>query len=425
MPPLPASVQQRIAAAGQARRRGAHDEDRRLLDEALALVPDHPQVLNARGMRALADADAAMAARCFATAAAQDANQPILWINLATAHRLAGDDAAERKALEEALALDRRNLTAQLRLAELHERRAETVEAIRCWSAVVQIAALLPERSPAIVEAVARGERFLAEQTRALGDRIAQSVPGLDDAANGTAGARRFAACVDTLLGRRRIYTNHCAGLHYPFLPAVEFFDRTLFPWFEALEARTAAIRTEAEALLREGVPHIRPYVRQEAGTPVNPWSKLDHDLAWSACFLWEYGVRNDAVCERCPATAAALAAIPQNDSPGKAPTAFFSILRPGAHIPPHTGVTNTRSIVHLPLVVPERCRFRVGGETRAWREGEAFAFDDTIEHEAWNDSDDLRIVLIFDIWNPYLEAEERSMLKALFHATGQGTIAP
>lgn len=425
MPPLPASVQQRIAAAGQARQRGAPDEERRLLDEALVLAPDHPQVLNARGMRALADEDASTAARCFAAAAARDRDQPILRINLATAHRMAGDDAAERKALEQALAIDQRNLTAQLRLAELHERRAETVEAIRAWNAVVQLAALLPERSPAIADAVARGERFLAEQTRALGDRIAQGVPELANATTGTPGARRFAACVDTLLGRRRIYTNQCAGLHYPFLPAIEFFDRALFPWFEALETRTAAIRAEAEALLRQGMPHIRPYVRQAAGTPANPWSKLDHDLAWSACFLWEYGVRNDAVCERCPETAAALAAIPQNDSPGKAPTAFFSILRPGAHIPPHTGVTNTRSIVHLPLVVPERCRFRVGGETRAWREGEAFAFDDTIEHEAWNDSDDLRIVLIFDIWNPYLEADERSMLKALFQATGQGTVAP
>ncbi|RZM00924.1 MAG: aspartyl/asparaginyl beta-hydroxylase domain-containing protein, partial [Sphingomonas sp.] len=136
---------------------------------------------------------------------------------------------------------------------------------------------------------------------------------------------------------------------------------------FAALEARTAAIRDEALALLRDGSDAIRPYVRQAAGTPTNRWSGLDGNADWSACFLWEYGVHNDAVCARCPETAAALAAVPQSDIPGKAPTAFFSILRPHAHIPAHTGVTNTRAIVHLPLVVPDQCRFRVGGETRAY----------------------------------------------------------
>ena len=110
---------------------------------------------------------------------------------------------------------------------------------------------------------------------------------------------------------------------------------------------------------------------------------------------------------------------------PGKAPSVFFSILQPGAHIPPHTGVTNTRAIVHLPLVVPEGCEFRVGGETRAWREGEAFAFDDTIEHEAWNRSDARRIVLIFDVWNPHLTAAEQERLTRLFAIADQGLVAP
>jgi aspartyl/asparaginyl beta-hydroxylase (cupin superfamily) len=121
--------------------------------------------------------------------------------------------------------------------------------------------------------------------------------------------------------------------------------------------------------------------------------------------------VRNEEVCALCPETAAALAAVPQNHIPGRAPTAFFSILRPGAHIPPHTGVTNTRAIIHLPLVVPDDCWFRVGGETRLWREGEAFAFDDTIEHEAHNGSGEPRIVLIFDVWNPHLSEDEQEFL--------------
>ena len=102
---------------------------------------------------------------------------------------------------------------------------------------------------------------------------------------------------------------------------------------------------------------------------------------------------------------------------PRRTPTAFFSILKPRTHLPAHTGVSNTRTIVHLPLIVPPGCRFRVGGETREWREGECLFFDDTIEHEAWNDSDELRAVLIFDTWNPHLSPAERDMLRALFGA--------
>jgi aspartyl/asparaginyl beta-hydroxylase (cupin superfamily) len=159
-----------------------------------------------------------------------------------------------------------------------------------------------------------------------------------------------------------------------------------------------------------------------DKGTPQNKWSPLDGSLDWSACFLWEYGVRNEAICALCPETAAALELAPRNHIAGKAPSAFFSILKPGAHIPAHTGVTNTRAIIHLPLVVPEGCRFRVGGETRPWREGEAFAFDDTIEHEAWNDSAERRIVLIFDVWNPYLTADEQGLLRDFYALTDPAT---
>ncbi|MEK6638543.1 MAG: aspartyl/asparaginyl beta-hydroxylase domain-containing protein, partial [Pseudomonadota bacterium] len=94
-------------------------------------------------------------------------------------------------------------------------------------------------------------------------------------------------------------------------------------------------------------------------------------------------------------------------------------------HIPPHTGVTNTRAIIHLPLVVPEGCGFRVGGETRQWKVGEAFAVDDTIEHEAWNNSEDLRAVLIFDVWNPHLTSVEQSMLQRFFDVSDASKYAP
>jgi aspartyl/asparaginyl beta-hydroxylase (cupin superfamily) len=154
-----------------------------------------------------------------------------------------------------------------------------------------------------------------------------------------------------------------------------------------------------------------------ESGIGETKWSGLDHSLDWGAIFLWEYGQPNQPVIDRCPATASALEALPRSNIPGRAPSAFFSMLKPRTRIPPHTGVTNTRAIIHLPLIVPEGCGFRVGGETRPWIVGKPFAFDDTIEHEAWNDSDELRAVLIFDVWNPHLTPREQDAIARYYGA--------
>ena len=154
------------------------------------------------------------------------------------------------------------------------------------------------------------------------------------------------------------------------------------------------------------------PYISYEDGLPLNQWKELNHSRRWGAYFLWNEGRREEAHLERCPRTAAALRELPQVDVPGRGPTAFFSVLDARTTIPPHTGVTNTRLTVHLPLVVPEGCRFRVGGEMRGWRVGSGWVFDDTIEHEAWNDSNMPRAILIFDVWNPQLTPLERELVR-------------
>ena len=118
-----------------------------------------------------------------------------------------------------------------------------------------------------------------------------------------------------------------------------------------------------------------------------------------------------------CPETAALLERLPLAYQPGYAPTAVFSALEPHTRIPPHTGSTNVRLLCHLPLILPGPAKFRVGNETRDWKMGEAWVFDDTIEHEAWNDADELRVILIIDVWNPLLEPEEQELVKALLAA--------
>jgi aspartyl/asparaginyl beta-hydroxylase (cupin superfamily) len=98
----------------------------------------------------------------------------------------------------------------------------------------------------------------------------------------------------------------------------------------------------------------------------------------------------------------------------------MFSLLAPQTRIPAHVGISNTRLVCHLPLVVPQGCWFRVGAETRFWKRGEAFVFDDTIEHEALNPSDQLRVVFIFDVWHPDLSPTERDAVAALIGSQGQ-----
>jgi aspartyl/asparaginyl beta-hydroxylase (cupin superfamily) len=407
-------AEQLVRAAMAARQRGDAGGELRFLEEAVRAEPGNPVARNARGMRALADGDFVLAASNFDAAHQADRGEPALLMNLATAHRALGDTAAELRALEAAEQLDRTHFTAQLRLAEWHERAGDAVVSAEYWRHVIDLAPPDDQLPPVLVERLNHARTYVSAANADFAERLRAGLePGR--AAAGAPALRRFDACVSHMLGERRIFRNECSGLYYPFLPADEFFERRHFDWMAEVEARTDAIRAEFLALQADASEAIRPYVRQEKGTPENKWSPLDNRLDWGACFLWEYGVPNQPVLDRCPETAKALAAVPRNNIPGRAPTAFFSLLKPRTRIPPHTGVTNTRAIIHLPLIVPGGCGFRVGGETRQWIPGEAFAFDDTIEHEAWNDSDELRVVLIFDVWNPHLSQEERELLVQFF----------
>ncbi|MBJ7499137.1 MAG: aspartyl/asparaginyl beta-hydroxylase domain-containing protein [Sphingopyxis sp.] len=380
---------------------------------------------NRLGVSALQAGDPAAAVQHFLTAISGDPHSGALQRNLASAWRALGDEEGELAALDAALAIDRRDLMAWIRKGERHEAQGDKGAALAAWSAAIALGAQLSPVPPSLEALLAHGQEFVTGATGTMYAAASDAFGAMRGELSETE-ARRGEAFIASALGRRRIYRNECAGVYYPFLPADEFFDRAHFAWLGAIEAQTDAIRSELQSLLDDPGEALRPYVRMEAGSPASIWSDLDNRLDWGACFLWEYGEPNQPVLDRCPVTAAALAAIPGARIPGRAPSAFFSMLKPRTRIPPHTGVTNTRAIVHLPLIVPPRCGFRVGGETRAWEEGKAFAFDDTIEHEAWNDSDELRAVLIFDVWNPHLTSGECELLRRYFaSADGSGYAVP
>jgi aspartyl/asparaginyl beta-hydroxylase (cupin superfamily) len=414
-----AEIQRALAAAREARRGNRTGEAAALLRSLIEQMGEHPVALNMLGLTVLGEGRHGEAATLFRRAIAADPNSPELWMNLARAFREQGDHSGERQALEGALALDQRHFMALVRLAELFERTGDGLRAAERWSGVLAMAAMIEERSPALETMLDHAREVVARQRAGFAEAVDS---GLEEARRGLGAPerRRFDAAIDHALGRREIYANQPAGMHFPFLPADEYFERSHFPWLEEIESKTDIIRGELEALLAEGGSEIRPYVAMEPGTPANKWSPLDHKLDWGALHLWKDGRRDEAVCAQVPKTAAAVEALPLSDLPGRTPTVFFSLLRPGTHLPAHTGVSNVRAIIHLPLIVPPGCAFRVGGETREWEVGRAWAFDDTIEHEAWNRSDQLRAILIFDVWNPHLTEVERGLLRR-FYAVAAG----
>jgi aspartyl/asparaginyl beta-hydroxylase (cupin superfamily) len=144
-------------------------------------------------------------------------------------------------------------------------------------------------------------------------------------------------------------------------------------------------------------------------------------DPRWSACHLWQRGRELTEHTSRVPATVAALGLPPIPRIGGFAPMVMFSLLRPGTHIAPHHGTTNTRLICHLPLLTAEDCAIRVGGEVRPFEVGKTLIFDDSFEHEAWNGGSAIRVVLLFEIWRPDIGEAERAELGTLFELVEMG----
>jgi aspartyl/asparaginyl beta-hydroxylase (cupin superfamily) len=383
-----------------------------LLRSALVKHPDFAAGWNLLGIIELDSGDASAATASIQRAVAIDPAPPLL-LNLARAHRALGDRARELQSLDQALSVDPYFLPAILDKGLALRALGREAEALGLYR-------LLFDGLPADTEippSLARPLEEARETLRAEGERKMEAfTQALADvgAANGDADLHRARGYAEQVAGKRKVFHQQPTGGHFPYLPAVEFFDRSLFPWFDQLEQHTDAMREEVLSLWADDDERFRPYVAYPAGVPANQWAELNHSLRWSAWFLWENGVRNDENCARCPRTAAAIEALPMMDLAGKAPTAMFSILKPRTRIPPHTGTSNTRVTIHLPLIVPPGCGFRVGAQTREWRVGEAWAFDDTIEHEAWNDSDQPRAILIIDAWNPFLSDAEREVVRRI-----------
>jgi len=170
------------------------------------------------------------------------------------------------------------------------------------------------------------------------------------------------------------------------------FLDAAEFGWVADLESQWRAIRGELAGVMEhpEEIPAFH-----ELSPDQTRISKGDN---WKTFALYVFGIRVDDNCARCPQTAAALERLPGLQN------AWFSILAPRYHIPPHKGPTRAVVRCHLGLVVPRdarQCWLRVDNEVRSWEEGGCLLFDDTYEHEVRNDTDELRVVLFVDVDRP------------------------
>lgn len=412
-PPAADSVDHLARTAGRLADSGRWEEAEQVWLEIRRREPRHPKALFSLGVHALKRGEARQAHELLQAARAVAPADRVVLMTLCAACRQQGDTDGERDAIESALALDPYFLPALLAKAGWLDRHGDPRTAAGCYSNCLKVAPPEPQWPPQLrpqleyaVQVVTRHvDAYSAFLERCLADRQAALHDSL-------AGRWREAAAI--LASKSKPYQSESNQLHVPRLPAIPFYDRGLFRWVKHLEAKTSVIREELNAALQSSADRFEPYIAYQPGQPVNQWRELNHSARWSTFHLWRGGQRVRENLDLCPETARALDDLQMADIAGLCPNAMFSVLAPHTRIPPHHGETNARLVVHLPLIVPEGCRYRVGFEERCWRVGEALIFDDTIEHEARNDSVEPRVVLLFDVWNPLLEPAERDFVKAM-----------
>ncbi len=345
-----------------------------------------------------------------------------IWLTLARVRSQLGDIEGKIDAIDRALELSPRDLAALVakadHLATMQDSRGAAAYYAAGLRHMPNFAKLSPARQQDLLRARAASEKLAKEFEDFLRSRL--EAAGLNEANS----PPRFSQALDILVGKKRPFYQSPRYFYFPELPQIQFYPREAFPWCDAVEEAYGDIRSELETLIASDVEFL-PYLRRNKSRPQMDASGLVENPAWSAQFLLNGGERQ-ASADLCPQTMAAIQKAPMPKIPGRTPHALFSRLAAGAKIPPHSGMLNVRLICHLAIVVPRGCEFRVGNDIRAWQEGLCWVFDDTIEHEAWNNSQRDRYILIFDIWRPELSPDEQVAVSSLCEAvdafSGTGT---
>ncbi|MGI9293793.1 MAG: aspartyl/asparaginyl beta-hydroxylase domain-containing protein [Pseudomonadales bacterium] len=338
-----------------------------------------------------------------------------IWLPLAFARARLGENQAALDAVDKALQIEPHNLRALLFKGEHLAQLKQTRKALVFYQAALKLARqqtpLPADVQSGLRRAQASCQRFAGEYESYLLEQLAKRGFRRGES------SLRFEQSLDIAFGKREVYYQQPTRFYFPGLPQIQFYDRESFPWLDQIEAATEKIRAELLEVMQD-IDNFTPYLVSDSNTvQINDSSNVDNP-DWGAFYFYQEGKRVEKNAQRCPQTMQALEAAPLPQVRGSTPHALYSRLAAKTKIPPHVGLINTRLICHLPLVVPENCGgLRCGNQVQHWTEGKAYVFDDSIEHEAWNDSDEDRVVLLFDIWRPELSAEERELVSAMLQA--------
>ena len=366
------------------------------------------------GASALQAGDAAAARRSFEQLVGAGMVNAQIYLLLAHACRMGDDREAEERALDALLAGDNRNLRGLILKGDCRAAAGDDRGASRFYRTASKLAAQISNLPGDLAAEVARAERALAEGDARYRDNLETylAAKGMGPEAQ----SARFRESLALLNGEKEIFYQKPSAYYFPGLPQKQFYERSEFDWAPAVEAAAEDMRRELAGLLTGDNP-FKPYLESRKDRPNYDFHGLLDNPDWSTFYLWENGGPNQPNIDRCPKTFEAVQHAPLCRITTRAPSILFSLLKSGARIAAHNGMINTRLICHLPLVVPPGCGFRVGNETRLWEAGKLLIFDDTIEHEAWNESPDDRIILIFDVWRPELSEDERRAVTMMFEA--------
>ncbi len=391
----------------------------------LARAPAQVEALNAVGLWLLRAGNRAEAMRHFDEALRAEPRNAMTLNNIAQARHAEGDLTAAIEAYRQALAVKDDLYVARLALARLIEERGNPAQA-------------LPQYFRAVTDAQAEGRWRSRDSTpSALQPLVEHAMRQIDSGRRGLFDGvleplrQRFGRdeltrvdeCLEVYLGLRRMQPADARQqprfLWFPGLPGTPFLDTARVPELRGLEAQAGAIRAELLHVLDGGAAASREAVFGDPEVARANLAGHRGEPGWNGYYFYRHGERREDNHRACPQTSAALEALPLCKVRAHGPEVLFSVLTPGTHLLPHTGVTNTRIVGHLALIISDDCALRVAGEEYRWTEGRAVLFDDTYLHEAWNRSAQRRVVLIFDLWHPDLRPAERLAVQALVEVIG------
>ncbi len=411
------ATQQRAAALFG---NGAVDQATELYQQILSLDPAHLEALRFIGRTSLQQHNYAKAASHFELAIKQQPNHDGMLFNTAMAYYGLKNLPEALVKLERCLQLNPGHLLALLYKGVVQEQLAQTTAAVTTFFHAIKLADSVADEM-----LMAETRKLLTHASRAVRQSLdIELTAALQPICDryGADSIARIRISADIFVGKVEADNLHPRWnpklLYIPGLNPMPFFEREMFPWLAPLEAATSIIRDELMQVLANH-SGFAPYVDLEPGTQeANVWQALNRNDAWSSFHFYRHGSEVEDNCRRCPQTAAILRKMDLMRIPGYAPEVMFSVLKPHTRIQPHFGSVNGRLVVHLPLIVPPHCgALRVMDEARGWTEGQCLIFDDAFEHEAWNESDQTRVVLILDIWNPQLSGPEREAFSILLQA--------